>query len=204
MPRDSFPCTSRLTIWKGRGFAGFPTGVVRMPLSPVPGHIFLDCSSAWVQSPQNFSWTPLVWGSSIFPLGFPGGAVVKNLSANAGDARSIPESGRSPGGGDSNLLQYSFRGNPMDRGVWWVTKSWTWLSNWACMHASFHWYSNLADEMSVMNSAVLASKENKSKPLILVANFTCLLDKAKLSNCGVKQQSTCCHEGNFFFFLSCN
>ena len=53
--------------------------------------------------------------------GFPGGAVVKNLSANAGDAESIPESGRSPGGGNSNPLQYSCLKNIMDRGAWRAT-----------------------------------------------------------------------------------
>ena len=43
-------------------------------------------------------------------LNFPGGSVVKNLPANAGhagDAGSIPRSGRSPGGGSGNSLQYS-------------------------------------------------------------------------------------------------
>ena len=43
-------------------------------------------------------------------MGFPGGTVVKNLSANAGDARhagSIPGSGKSPGVGNGNPLQYS-------------------------------------------------------------------------------------------------
>ena len=52
---------------------------------------------------------------------FPGGSVVKNLSANAGDARdagSIPGSGRSPGVGNGNPLQYSWVENSMDRGAW--------------------------------------------------------------------------------------
>ena len=39
--------------------------------------------------------------------GFPGGSGVKNLPANAGDVGSIPGSGRSPGGGNGNPLQYS-------------------------------------------------------------------------------------------------
>ena len=39
--------------------------------------------------------------------GFPGGSVVKNLPSNAGDAGSVPGSGRSPGEGNGNLLQYS-------------------------------------------------------------------------------------------------
>ena len=50
--------------------------------------------------------------------------MVKNLPANAGDARdagSIPGSGRSPGEGNGNPLQYSYLGNPMDRGAWQAT-----------------------------------------------------------------------------------
>ena len=60
--------------------------------------------------------------------------VVENPPANAGDTRDmdfIPGSGRSPGEGSNNLLQYSYLENPMDRGVWWamvhrVPKSQTW------------------------------------------------------------------------------
>ena len=50
--------------------------------------------------------------------GFPGGRVVKNLPANAGDAGdtgSIPGSGRPPGGGHGNPLQYSCPETPLDR-----------------------------------------------------------------------------------------
>ena len=47
--------------------------------------------------------------------GFPGGSVVKSPPANAGDSGSIPGSGRSPGEGSGNPLQYSCQGNPMDR-----------------------------------------------------------------------------------------
>ena len=50
--------------------------------------------------------------------------VVKNLPAYAGDIRdasSIPELGRSPGGGHGNPLQYSCLENPMDRGAWRTT-----------------------------------------------------------------------------------
>ena len=46
---------------------------------------------------------------------------VKNPPATAGDAGgmcSVPESGRSPGGGNDNPLQCSFLENPMDRGAW--------------------------------------------------------------------------------------
>ena len=44
--------------------------------------------------------------------------MVKNPLANAGDAGSIPGSGRFPGEGNGNPLQYSSLGNPMDRGAW--------------------------------------------------------------------------------------
>ena len=47
--------------------------------------------------------------------------MVKSLPVNAGDAGSIPELGRSPGGGNGNPLQYPGLGNPMDRGAWWAT-----------------------------------------------------------------------------------
>ena len=47
--------------------------------------------------------------------------MVKNLPASAGDARdvgSVPGLGRTPGGGNGNLLQYSCLEKPMDRGAW--------------------------------------------------------------------------------------
>ena len=51
-------------------------------------------------------------------MGFPGGTMVKNPPAIAGDARdvgSIPGSGRSPGEGNGSPLQYSCLENSMDR-----------------------------------------------------------------------------------------
>ena len=54
-------------------------------------------------------------------LGFPGGSVVKNPPANAGDSGLIPGLGRFPGGGNCNPLQYSYLGNPMDGGAWRAT-----------------------------------------------------------------------------------
>ena len=52
--------------------------------------------------------------------GFPGGSAVKNPPANAGDVVSIPGSGRSPGEGNDNPLQYSCLENPMERRAWWA------------------------------------------------------------------------------------
>ena len=49
--------------------------------------------------------------------------MIKNLHANTGDRvekGSIPGSGRCPGGGHGNPLQYSCQENPMDRGTWWA------------------------------------------------------------------------------------
>ena len=47
--------------------------------------------------------------------------MVKNLPTNAGDVGSIPGLGRSPGGANGTLLQYSCLGNPRDRGAWRAT-----------------------------------------------------------------------------------
>ena len=64
---------------------------------------------------------------------FPGGSDGKASAYNAGDPGSIPGSGRSPGEGNGNLLQYSCLENPMDRGAWQaavgVATSRTWLSD---------------------------------------------------------------------------
>ena len=49
---------------------------------------------------------------------FPGGSVLKTIPANARDMALIPGLGRSPGGGNGNLLQCSCLENPMDRGAW--------------------------------------------------------------------------------------
>ena len=48
------------------------------------------------------------------------GSDSKESACSAGDLNSVPGSGRSPGGGHGNPLQYSCLGNPMDRGVSWA------------------------------------------------------------------------------------
>ena len=76
-------------------------------------------------------------GSLSHSYRLPGGAVVKNLLASAGDARDASSSlglGRYPGAGNGNPLQYACLGNPMDRGAWQaivhrVAKELTRLSN---------------------------------------------------------------------------
>ena len=69
---------------------------------------------------------------------FPGGSLVKNPPANAGELGVISGLGISPGGGNGNPFQYSRLGNPINRGAWRATvdgvkKSLTQLS----MHASY-------------------------------------------------------------------
>ena len=49
--------------------------------------------------------------------GFPGSSVGKKSACSTGDPGSIPESGRFPGEGNGNQLQYSYLENPMDRGA---------------------------------------------------------------------------------------
>ena len=65
-------------------------------------------------------------------MSLPGGFMVKNLPANAGDTSSILGSGKSLGRGNGNPIQYSCLENPTHRGPWWaavyeVSKSQTWL-----------------------------------------------------------------------------
>ena len=57
----------------------------------------------------------------VLNWGFPGGSDDKESACNAGDLGSIPESGRSPGEGNGNLLQCSCLEDPMNRGAWQAT-----------------------------------------------------------------------------------
>ena len=70
----------------------------------------------------------VVWAVKILP----------DNAGDIGDTSSIPGSGRAPGGGHGNPLQYSCLENSMDRGVWWATghgvaKTQMWLK-WLSMH----------------------------------------------------------------------
>ena len=83
----------------------------------------------------------------IHALSFPGGSDSKESACNAGDPGSIPGSGRSPGEGNGDPLQYSCLENPMDRGAWQATVhgiarvGWLrvgWLSHWAAATTPFN------------------------------------------------------------------
>ena len=92
----------------------------------------------------------------IVMVGFPHSSVGKESACNAGDPSLIPGSGRSPGEGNGNPLQYSCLENPVDGGAWWaavhgVAKSRTQLSNFPF---TFHFHA-LEKEMAT-HSSVLA------------------------------------------------
>ena len=79
---------------------------------------------------SSLSVPALIWNcsnyhSSEINLSFSGGSVAKNLPANAGDLGLIPGSGKSPGEGNGNPLQYSWLGNPMDGGAWKAPLPWS-------------------------------------------------------------------------------
>ena len=63
----------------------------------------------------------LPWNPVSADQGFPGGSDAKEPACNEGDLDLIPGSGRSPGEGNGNPLQYSCLENPMDRGAWRAT-----------------------------------------------------------------------------------
>ena len=62
--------------------------------------------------------------SEIRQEGFCGGSDGKEFACNAREPGLIPGSGRSPGAGDENPLQYSNVENPMDRGAWRGCRPW--------------------------------------------------------------------------------
>ena len=118
--------------------------------------------------------------------------MVKNLPANAGelgDVGSIPGSGRCPGGGNGNPLQYSCLQNPMDRGACWATvhsvaKSWTSLKRLgtyarlesACLLSSRSQVTNIVDldsKSAQSKSKTHAVNNNNSKHLHSKALIIC-------------------------------
>ena len=93
----------------------------------------------WNEEINKWKCSALSWDSGDFP----GDSSSKESACNAGTAGLIPGSGRSPGGGNGNPLQYSCLENPMDIGAWWAIVQSTgsqrighdW-SNLACMNTS--------------------------------------------------------------------
>ena len=92
----------------------------------------------------------------------PGGSDGKASACNAGDWGSIPGSGRSPGEGYGNPLQYSYLENFMDEGAWWATvhgiaKSWKLLSNF-----TFTYVCKVLSQKSLDSSSIKQSGDKKT------------------------------------------
>ena len=79
------------------------------------GYFYLVLNTKWTDHPH------LPLSSTLKISVFPGGSDGKKSAYNVGDPSWIPGSGRSPGEGNGNPLQYSCQENSMDRGVWWAT-----------------------------------------------------------------------------------
>ena len=112
MPVDYHP--SVVSLGRARGCLAYPS----------LGHLVLGRGCVWdkIVAETNYEPSMLSWWLRG-----------KESARNAGDVGLIPGSGRSPGEGNSNPLQYSCLENPMDRGAWratvhGVTQSWTQLS----------------------------------------------------------------------------
>ena len=99
-----------------------------MPWTEEPGGLHSMGSKELEMTEHTHAW----WRhreKSVFEVlsgseGFPGGSEAKASACIVGDLGSIPGSGRSPGGGNGNTLQYSCLENPMDGGTWWATSPW--------------------------------------------------------------------------------
>ena len=128
--------------------------------------------------------TPIsVWKKWHDPLvGFPSGSEVKASACKAGDLGSIPGSGRSPGEGNGNPLQYSCLENPMDRGAWWVTvhgvaKSRTWLSDFTSLGILWAWMLEQED----ISTLGFVQYKMRHKLIYRVS----LWDQTKFTFCGI-------------------
>ena len=107
------------TPTSGSGAAVNPGGFWRETMvNPLPGWQSFERWPSRPQSVCSFTcYTPVIVSLSISPWC----SVVKASACNVGDLDSIPGSGRSPGEGNGNPLQYSCLENPMVGGAWWAT-----------------------------------------------------------------------------------
>ena len=118
----------------------------------------------------------------------------KNLPANAGNAVSVPGSGRCPEEGNGNPFQYSCQDNPMNRGAWWATvcgvaesRSWLQVSHYMFLywdsHSTFYTMSTGNVTLGIATTKTLiGTLENKM-------DFSCQLYLIRLSG----KESACQH-----------
>ena len=102
----------------------------------------------------------------IHYLGFPGGSVVKNMPADAGDEDSIPGSGRSPEGGNGNPLQYSCLGPHEQRSL-------AGYSPWGHQKVKHNWETEHAHTSSLLLTLYVGfSTQTFIKEVQVIAPFT--------------------------------
>ena len=94
-------------------------GLVHLALGPLSSFIS-NCLLSRVECRQDPTGHPMLVGN-LRMWDFPGGSDGKESVCSARDPASIPELGKSPGGGHGNPLQYSCVENPMVTGAWWAT-----------------------------------------------------------------------------------
>ena len=124
-----------------------------------------------------------VWEDLPLLPGLPGGTVVKNPPANAGDTRgmsSILGSRRSPGGEHGDPLPYSCLENLMDRGAWfgyspWGHKEW---DTTECMHTHTHTHTHTHSSSLFPHSLFLADSFKFTKCLLCARTGPCSSEAA--------------------------
>ena len=117
----------------------------------------------------------LTWGLPWWSQGFPGGSDDKESACSAGDQGSIPGSGRSPGEGNGNPLQYSCLENPMDRGAWWGYSPWgckeSHMTEWLTLHTS-----------SLVVLCLIIPQQGMQVQSLTQEDFTCLGETRLMSH----------------------
>ena len=129
-PGQPMPTVGQSPVWKREGLH------LASPTLCICHHLLgMRLDTQHVNNSPNLLFTSKLAFAVTATCGdFPSGPFGKESSCKAGDAGLIPASGRSPGGGNGNPLQYSCLKNPMDRGAWQATvhgvrKGQTWLSS---------------------------------------------------------------------------
>ena len=161
IPPQLFPgTTSHVNYWHS------DPRLQSAPTDPKPGRKYIHTA--------NLPHAYTSWASQVTQM-------IKNLPASARDLVLIPESGRSPGGGNGNPPLYSCLGNPMDRGAWCATvhgvaKSWTWLRDWHThTHTHTHTHVNSCSEAGHMGK----NKTEEYLHFSLLSSFLNLREEAR-------------------------
>ena len=135
------------------------------------------CLNTWVPALAPYLLNLPVYILLCASKGFPGSSVVKNLptkAGGAGDVYFIPGSGRSPGRGHGNPLQFFFfffcLGSPINRGTWWATspcatKSWTRLSS---THTNTQTHTQVHQTLTVTHDIEVKEIKKEKKKLVKV------------------------------------